>query len=81
MNDYFDEIVVRVTNLGVERQRNLEHESKPKKKKKRKCNSGKIKSNINYNGKKHSKSGLLKCIHQHKPIDASTASGKSNFFQ
>jgi len=70
MNDYFDEVVVRVTNLGCERIRRLESEAKSKSKKK---------SKSNYNGKKHSKSGLLKCIHQHKPIDAFTSSGESKF--
>ena len=48
MNDYFDETVVRITNLGCERQRKLE--VKPKRTKK-----SKIKSKNSYNGKKYSK--------------------------
>tara|TARA_R110000823_G_scaffold37163_2_gene101056 strand:+ start:1065 stop:1295 length:231 start_codon:yes stop_codon:yes gene_type:complete len=76
MNDYFDERVERVTNLGCERQRKLEMNSKGKKKSKMK-----IKSKINYNGKEHPKSGFDKCLREHKPINSPTTSGKSDLFQ
>jgi hypothetical protein len=73
MFDYFDEKPQRVVSHGCERQRKLEIKSKRQK--------SKIKSKINYNGKEHPKSGFDKCLHQHKPINPPSTSGKSDLFQ